>query len=125
MRCKIVLFLLLSFVFCACSPKIIEHYQYVRDTSYVERNRLDSIFVKDSIYIEKQNDTIYQYVEKWRTQYIKQVDTVYHSYRDTVVVKEIVEKELTTLQKAKLDSYWALVFGIIALLIVLILKKII
>lgn len=125
MRFKIVLFFLLSFVLCSCSPKVIEHFQYVRDTSYIERQKLDSIFVRDSIYIEKQNDTVYQYVEKWRTQYIRQTDTIFQSYRDTVVIKEIIEKELTALQRAKLDSYWALVIAIIALFIVLILKKII
>ena len=51
----------------------------------------DSIFFRDSIYVLQKNDTIYQYVEKWRTKYIQRTDTLYQSVRDTTYIREVTE----------------------------------
>lgn len=83
--------LLLLLELQSCSPRIIEHYSTVRDTTYIKQIARDSIFERDSIYIREKADTVYQYVEKWRTRYINRTDTVYQSVRDTTVVKETIE----------------------------------
>jgi len=75
----------------SCSPRIIEHYSTVRDTTYITQHVLDSIFERDSIYIKEKADTVYQYVEKWRTRYLYKTDTLYQSVRDTTFIKETVE----------------------------------
>lgn len=75
----------------SCSPKIVEHYKEVHDTTYVAKVERDSIFFRDSIYVLQKNDTIYQYVEKWRTKYIQRTDTLYQSVRDTTYIHEVTE----------------------------------
>lgn len=75
----------------SCSPRIIEHYQTLRDTTYITQFARDSIFERDSIYVLEKADTVYQYVEKWRTKYIERRDTLYQSVRDTTYVTQTVE----------------------------------
>lgn len=75
----------------SCSPRIVEHHTTVRDTTYITKHVRDSIFERDSIYVLQKADTVYKYVEKWRTRYLKQTDTLYQSVRDTTVIKETIE----------------------------------
>lgn len=75
----------------SCSPRIVEHYTTVRDTTYISQHVRDSIFERDSIYVLQKQDTVYQYVEKWRTRYLYKTDTLYQSVRDTTVIKETIE----------------------------------
>ena len=75
----------------SCSPRIIEHHTTEHDTTYITQHVRDSIFERDSIYILQKADTVYKYVERWRTRYLKQTDTLYQSVRDTTAIKEIIE----------------------------------
>ena len=75
----------------SCAPRVITQHVAVHDTTYITAHSLDSIFFRDSIYIREKNDTVYQYVEKWRTRYLQKTDTLYKAVRDTTVVKETVE----------------------------------
>lgn len=97
------LVLLLLIELQSCSPRIIEHYTAVHDTTNITQHVRDSIFERDSIYILQKADTVYKYVERWRTRYLKQTDTLYQSVRDTTVIKEIIEvpREKTWWDKAK------------------------
>lgn len=83
--------ILLALILTSCSPRIIEHYQTLRDTTHITHHSRDSIFERDSIYILQKADTVYQYVEKWRTKYIERRDTLYRSVRDTTFVRDVVE----------------------------------
>lgn len=95
--------MLLALELQSCSPRIIEHYTAVHDTTYITQHVRDSIFERDSIYVREKADTVYQYVEKWRTRYLYKTDTLYQSVRDTTVVKETIEvpREKTWWDKAK------------------------
>lgn len=88
---RIFILAVVALALCSCSPRIIEHYQTLRDTTVITQFARDSIFERDSIYIEKKADTVYQYVEKWRTKYIERCDTLYMSVRDTTYVRDVVE----------------------------------
>lgn len=88
----IVPLLLLLFVeLQSCSPRIIEHYSTVRDTTYITQHLRDSIFERDSIYVREKADTVYQYVEKWRTRYLQKTDTIYQAVHDTTTVTTTIE----------------------------------
>ena len=97
----------------------IEYYplETVRtDTVYVNRLSVDSILVRDSIYIHEKGDSVlehrYHYIYKYRDR----VDTLYLASRDTVSVPYPVEKELTRWQSVKVDyGGWAIgaVFGFV------------
>lgn len=116
----IILPFLLALLLCSCSPRIIEHTTTVRDTTYITTHQVDSVYFRDSIFVMQKNDTIYQYVEKWRTQYLYRTDTLYQAVRDTTVVKETIEvpRKKTWWDKAK---NW--IIGILGLGIVFAYRK--
>ena len=103
-----------------CSPRIIEHTTTVRDTTYITTHQVDSVYFRDSIFVMQKNDTIYQYVEKWRTQYLYRTDTLYQAVRDTTYIREVTEvpRKKTWWDKAK---NW--IIGILGLGIVFAYRK--
>lgn len=123
----------LAFVFCfsSCKTKYVSvpeyHTEYITKTdSFTQR---DSIFVKDSIYMWMQGDTIYKekfsiiYKDKWRDRYL--CDTIIKT--DSVRVPYPVEKQLTKWQQIKLNiGEWVMVALTLALiaLVVIIVRKI-
>lgn len=54
----------------------------------------DSIYLRDSVFVEKKGDTIYQH--KWRTQYREKLvhDTLIITKTDTMRIKVVVNKEV-------------------------------
>ena len=126
-----IVFLVFVFCFSSCKTKYVSvpeyHTEYITKTdSFTQR---DSIFVKDSIYMWMQGDTIYKekfsiiYKDKWRDRYL--CDTVIKT--DSVRVPYPVEKQLTKWQQIKLDiGEWVMVALALALiaLVVIIVRKI-
>ena len=126
-----IVFLVFVFCFSSCRTKYVSvpeyHTEYITKTdSFTQR---DSIFVKDSIYMWMQGDTIYKekfsviYKDKWRDRYL--CDTVIKT--DSVRVPYPVEKQLTKWQQIKLDiGEWVMVALTLALiaLVVIIVRKI-
>ena len=109
-----------------CSPKVIEHVVYQHDTTTVHHR--DSVFYRDSIYVKEwlKGDTVY--IEKYKDRYIYK-----DRWRDSVSVKEVhdttlvekkVEKELTAMQRTKMNSFWWLVFGLLGCLVWIFRKQI-
>lgn len=99
----------LAFVFCfsSCRTKYVSvpeyHTEYITKTdSFTQR---DSIFVKDSIYMWMQGDTIYKekfsviYKDRWRDRYL--CDTVIKT--DSIRVPYPIDKKLSKWQQIKLD----------------------
>lgn len=93
----------------ACSPrtKVVE-LERVR-TEYQERLHLqrDSIYLHDSVFVERSGDTIYK--ERWHTRYreILRHDTAFVERRDSIAYPVIVEVEKPTswLHKLELNAY--------------------
>lgn len=119
----------LVFVSCisSCKTKYVSvpeyHTEYITKTdSFTQR---DSIFVKDSIYMWMQGDTIYKekisviYKDRWRDRYL--CDTVIKT--DSVRVPYPVERQLTKWEsfKQQLGTYTviAAMIGILAVIIML------
>lgn len=79
-----VLLVLLALLSSACStvgttiqPHAVEHHI---DTISVVRNRIDSVYIKDSIYIHQRGDTVFS--EKWHTRYKYK-----YIYRDSLHIR--------------------------------------
>ena len=97
--------LMLSVV--SCSPKTIYvpdvHYEYITKTDTFIK--IDSVSVKDSIYVTQKGDTVrierwrVEYRDRWREKIVR--DTIIRT--DTISVPYPVEKKLTI--KERFDMY--------------------
>lgn len=95
--------LIVLFFLTACSPKTI----YVPEvhTEYITRTdtfvKIDSVSVKDSIYVTQKGDTVriekwhVQYRDRWREKVVR--DTIMRT--DTISVPYPVEKKLTMTER--------------------------
>ena len=84
---RAVILLLAALLLAACSTIRYVPVETVRsDTLIRNEARLDSIYVRDSIYVYQKGDTVTKYVEKWRYKYKTNTDTLYIAKRDTVTV---------------------------------------
>lgn len=96
---------------CGALRKQIETV-YVRDTTYISKLQVDSVFKRDSIFVKEKNDTVYVYKEKVRDRYRLLRDTVYQHSVDSVYVDKVrevkVEKQLNAWQKFRLRGFWVL-----------------
>ena len=96
---------------CGALRKQIETV-YVRDTTYISKLQVDSVFKRDSIFVKEKNDTVYVYKEKVRDRYRLLRDTVYQHSIDSVYVDKVrevkVEKRLNAWQKFRLHGFWVL-----------------
>lgn len=116
------LFLILLTAAILSGCRTVEYYpvETVRtDTIYVNRLSVDSVMVRDSIYIVERGDTVlehrYHYIYKYRDR----VDTLYMSKTDTISVPYPVEKQLTKWQQTKVDyGGWAIGIVFVFILVV-------
>ena len=110
-------------ILCAtgcCTTKVVEHIIHQRDTTYIERQKVDSVYKRDSIYIREKGDTVYIYKEKIRDRYRYIHDTIRLVKVDSVFIDRPVEvekeKPLTWWQTARLEAFWWLAGAVVLLL---------
>lgn len=76
------------------------------DTTYISQVKVDSVYHRDSIFVEHKGDTVW--LEKYRYvyKYLAKTDTLWHERVDTVQVAYPVEieKRLTRWQQFKLEA---------------------
>ena len=120
------LIIILCLFTCSCSPRIIDHYIVQRDTTYIEKVRVDSLYQHDSVYVKEKGDTLYIYKEKVRDRYRYVHDTAYVVKVDSVAVEREkiveIEKPLSRWQSFKIGGFWYLL-GALALCLVWIFRK--
>lgn len=83
------------------------------DTVYLNRVQLDSIYMRDSVFIEKSGDTIREFQYKYIYRFKDRIDTMYISKTDSIQVPYPVE---VVKYKTPQWCWWAL--GVIVLLLV-------
>jgi hypothetical protein len=74
-----------------------------RDTTYLSQTKIDSIYHRDSIYVERKGDTVYLSKYKYLYKYIEKCDTLWREKVDTIQVAYPVEARLTKWQKIKIN----------------------
>lgn len=116
----VILTIFLASAICSCRTVKYVPVETVRiDTVYSNYSRMDSIFVRDSVYINQKGDTVTEYRYKYVYKYKDRIDTLYISSRDTVSVPYPVEKELTAWQQTKVNyGGWAMVIVFVFILVV-------
>lgn len=129
MRIILSLALCLMLVGCKTTTKIvevpIEKVVTKTDSIYITKVKVDSVFEKDSIYINTyvKGDTIYRdnyrFISRWRDRV--KLDTIYKTHTDTIKVEKAitieVEKPLSWWQKVKQDV-GGIAMGILVTLLV-------
>ena len=73
------------------------------DTCYVSKICTDSVYVRDSVIVDRAGDTIKVTAWRWRERYVLQHDTIYRNRTDSVAVPYPVERKLSRWEKAKQD----------------------
>ena len=88
------------------------------DTVYLNRVQIDSIYMRDSVFIEKSGDTIREFQYKYIYRFKDRIDTLYISKTDSIQVPYPVE---VVKYKTPQWCWWAL-GGIVLLLVPYIVK---
>lgn len=100
---------IITFIFLATILYSCKSIQYVpvetmkRDTTYLSQTKIDSIYHRDSIYVEYKGDTVYLSKYKYLYKYIEKHDTLWREKTDTIQVVYPVEAQLTKWQKIKIN----------------------
>lgn len=88
------------------------------DTVYLNRVQLDSIYMRDSVFVEKSGDTIREFQYKYIYRFKDRIDTLYISKTDSIQVPYPVE-----VVKYKTPQWcWWTLGGIFLLLVPYIMK---
>lgn len=99
--------ILLMFCSCKAHEKLVVVTEHRIDTTYIVKQRTDSIWMHDSIHVREKGDTVM--IERWHTMYKEKMirDTLLQCRVDSVPVpypvEKLVEKQLTWWQKARLS----------------------
>lgn len=100
---------IITFIFLATILYSCKSIQYVpvetmkRDTTYLSQTKIDSIYHRDSIYVERKGDTVYLSKYKYLYKYIEKHDTLWREKVDTIKIAYPVEAQLTKWQKIKIN----------------------
>lgn len=115
---------MLTLVSCSIGRKAIKQEER-RDSTSVRTEFVwqikqihDSIYLRDSVFVEKKGDTIY--LNKWRTQYRERLihDTIIVETTDTLRIKEVASKEVV--KSPSFFMMWrAYIIGAMAILFII------
>lgn len=115
MKKLILILLLLLATSCVTERVVTVPVETVR-TEYVNKIEHDSIYVRDSIYVESRHDTVFQYKYKYIYKNVERVDTFIKN--DTVSV--IVPVTTEVVKEVNVLKFWQkllMFFGSFSLLI--------
>lgn len=96
----IIIALVIGMVLSSCKTqeRVVVVSEQHTETLYKVREKHDSIYIKDSVFVNQwtKGDTVYREKVLWHTRYrdIFQLDTIYESKVDSVPVPYPVEKEV-------------------------------
>lgn len=98
---NVMLLFLLLLSGCRTEYVPIESVRY--DSMMIEKLMRDSVFVRDSVYLQEKGDTIYKYKDRVVYVYKNRVDTFFAEKIREVEVPVPVERKLTWWERVKLN----------------------
>lgn len=115
---RIIALMLLTIILYSCkSIQYVPVETIKRDTTYISQIKIDSIYHRDSIYVEHKGDTVYLSKYKYLYKYIEKHDTLWREKTDTIQVVYPVEAQLTKWQKIKINMGEYLIIAIALVII--------
>ena len=120
---RIIVLMLLAIMLYSCkSIQYVPVETIKRDTTYISQTKIDSVYHRDSIYVEHKGDTVYLSKYKYLYKYIEKHDTLWQEKVDTIQVAYPVEAQLTKWQKIKINMGEYLIAAIVLIVIWLCVK---
>lgn len=115
---RIIVLILLAIMLYGCkSIQYVPVETIKRDTTYISQIKIDSIYHRDSIYVEHKGDTVYLSKYKYLYKYIEKHDTLWREKTDTIQVVYPIEAQLTKWQKIKINMGEYLIAAIVLIVI--------
>lgn len=115
---RIIVLILLAIMLYGCkSIQYVPVETIKRDTTHISQIKIDSIYHRDSIYVEHKGDTVYLSKYKYLYKYIEKHDTLWREKVDTIQVAYPVEARLTKWQKIKINMGEYLIAAIVLIVI--------
>ena len=120
--------ILLALTLVCCSLCGCKSIQYVpvetikTDSIYISKVLVDSVYTRDSVYLEAKGDTIFKQEFKYIYKYKSLIDTIYSIQVDSIRVPYPVEKQLSRWEKIKLDMGGIAIGGIVVLIALIVFK---
>lgn len=101
----VLILVLVAAVVCGCSRvQYVPVERVVTDSVLVTDTRVDSVYMRDSVYIVHRGDTVWAYKDRYIYKWRERTDTVWRSRTDSVTVPVPVERELSGWQKWKMEA---------------------
>lgn len=120
---RIITLMLLAIVLYGCkSIQYVPVETIKRDTTYISQIKIDSVYHRDSIYVEHKGDTVYLSKYKYLYKYIEKHDTLWQEKVDTIQIAYPVEAQLTKWQNIKINMGEYLIAAIVLIIIWLCVK---
>lgn len=116
------LIVFIIFMTCACRTEYIPIETVRTDSIFLAKLQKDSIYIKDSVFVRQENDTVWKEKYKQIYKYVLQRDTVFISRIDSVQVPVPVEKKIGFWEQKKQEA-GLIIIGMVITLAILLLRK--
>ena len=90
------------------------------DSIYISKIQHDSIYRRDSVYVDRAGDTLYIYKYRYIYKYKNLIDTIYVNRVDSVQVPYPVEKRLSRWQKFEMYAGGASIGAMITVTLIIV-----
>ena len=115
-----LLFLLLL---CGCRTEYVPIESVRYDSVMIEKLMRDSVFVRDSVYLQEKGDTIYKYKDRFVYVYKNRVDTFFAEKIREIEIPVPVERKLTWWERVKLNYAEWVIAVLVAIALVYALRQ--
>ena len=108
---------------CGCRTEYVPVESVRYDTVMIEKLMRDSVFVRDSVYLQEKGDTIYKYKDRFVYVYKNRVDTFFAEKIREIEVPVPVERKLSWWERVKLEYAEWVIAVIVAVALIYALRQ--
>lgn len=115
----LIVFLTSGICFTSCRSIYVPIETVKHDSIYISKVLHDSIYQRDSIYVDRKGDTVLIYKDRYLYKYKNLIDTMYINRIDSIQVPFPVERELSWWESVK-QEIGGIAIGVIGALLFII-----
>ena len=114
---------LLFLFLCGCRTEYVPIESVRYDSVMIEKLMRDSVFVRDSVYLQEKGDTVFKYKDRFVYVYKNRVDTFFAEKIREIEVPVPVERKLTWWERVKLNYAEWVIAVLVAIALVYALRQ--